>query len=91
MGNKVARIVKHCQIAVGLKFFKRVAEKLSWVLKCCDLFQIDTIVQQRDMYKSIAKNVGGVADLPKTPTGPRVTSTPGWLSYLPSKRKLKFG
>jgi hypothetical protein len=36
---------------------------------------VESIVQQRDMYRSIAESVAG--DVQKTPTGPKVTSTPG--------------
>jgi hypothetical protein len=39
-------------------------------------FQVESIVQQRDMYKSIAES-GGDDVIIKTPTGPKVTSTPG--------------
>ncbi len=37
-------------------------------------FQVETLIQQRDMYKAIADSNG---DVSMTPSGPKVTSTPG--------------
>ena len=47
----------------------------------CFSSQVESIVQQRDMYKSIVESVGA-SDIQQTPTGPKITSMPGKHYFL---------